>query len=77
MEALLDGMQWLIDSLTQFWNLLMSFLESIILSFRYIAIVRDIALDAITTLPSWLLSFATITLIISVVYLVVGRETGK
>lgn len=77
MEAILEGIQWLIDSLTQFWNLLMSFLESIILSFRYIALVRDIALNAISTLPSWLLSFATITLIISVVYLVVGRESGR
>lgn len=33
--------------------------------------------NLILTLPSWLIAFATATLGIAILYMVVGRETGK
>ena len=75
------------DYLSQFFegisstiNTVVEFFQSVILNFRmffdYLSIAKTTAQNLITTLPDWLQVFGTICLLISVLYLILGREEG-
>lgn len=70
-----------IENVIEFFETLFEFISSI---FKSIGIALRIILDMsvkvfvwIGTLPSWLIAFATITFIISMIYFIVGRTAGK
>lgn len=57
--------------------MIMSFFEMLSMALRYIAHIVNISITTITTLPNWIKIFALITILISVIYFVLGRESGK
>lgn len=75
------------DYLTQFFegisstiNTVVDFFQSIISNMRmffdYMSIAKTTAQNIISTLPDWLQVFATVCILISVLYLILGRDEG-
>lgn len=77
MEAIAEGFQWLIDTLTQAWEFLMNMINGLILALRCVTQMTTMAIETITNFPDWLQAFGIITITICGIYIVVGREAGK
>ena len=68
-----DWLQNIISSVTDFFS---GFIDSIVKFFEYLTFAKNYALQLINFLPPWLKAFAIITITVSVIYLVVGRDSG-
>ena len=43
---------------------------------EYIGLASTTAYNLVASLPTWLQAFATATILVSILYLILGRETG-
>ena len=77
MKAIEEGFTWLIDFFVNIWEFLESIMSGLILAFRYVFIVVELALNLILNLPDWLQAFGIITISITAVYFVIGRSAGN
>lgn len=76
MQFLTDFIDWiknLIDTVVDFFT---GFIENLVLLFKYIGIAANMAYDLIAGLPDWLQVFGTVTVVVSVIFMILGRETG-
>ena len=76
MQFITDFIDWiknLIDTVVDFFT---GFIENFVLLFKYIGIAANMAYDLIAGLPDWLQVFGTVTIIVSVIFMILGRETG-
>lgn len=76
MQFLTDFIDWiknLIDTVVDFFT---GFIENLVLLFKYIGIAANMAYDLIAGLPDWLQVFGTVTIVVSVIFMILGRETG-
>lgn len=76
-QAVVDAISNLIEFIKILWMFIVNIISSLITALAYIATIIPKVLTLIATLPSWLIAFATITLGISVAYIIVGRQGGK
>lgn len=58
-------------------NVIGSIFKPLVLLFEILSNGLTLAFRTISMLPSWLTSFAITTIVVSIVYLLVGRESGK
>lgn len=77
MKGIINSLKWLINFLKTIFEIISTILETIATAFRYLITIVDLVIDTIGTLPTWLVAFAMITLSISIVYFIIGRNTGK
>ena len=77
MTGIINGFKWLIEFIKMVFDFFMTILETFIMVFKYLATIIELAINTIFTLPSWLQSFALITIAISVAYFLIGRSAGK
>lgn len=77
MSAVINGFSWLINFFKTIIDFLMFAIKSIITMFEILISIVDIVFGLLHTLPYWLVSFVSITLMISIIYIVVGRQAGK
>lgn len=77
MEAITQGFQWIIDTITQAWEFLMNMINGLILALKCVAKMTQMAIETIVNFPDWLQAFGIITITICGIYIVVGREAGK
>lgn len=77
MIKLIKAVKEIFGFIKTLFNILMSIFKTIGLAFGYLIKIVQIAFTTISTLPSWLTAFATITICISIVYFIIGRNTGK
>ncbi len=77
MIKLIKAIKEIFGFIKTLFNILMSIFKTIGLAFGYLIKIVQIAFTVISTLPSWLTAFATITICISIVYFIIGRNTGK
>lgn len=68
-----EGISSAINTVIEFFQ---SFISNMRMFFEYMGIARTTALNLINTLPDWLQVFATVCLLISVLYLILGRDEG-
>lgn len=76
MEFITNFIDWiknLIDGVVDFFT---GFIENLVLLFKYIGIAANMAYDLIAGLPDWLQVFGTVTIVVSVIFMILGRETG-
>lgn len=76
MEFITNFIDWIkniIDSVVDFFT---GFIENLVLLFKYIGIAASMAYDLIAGLPDWLQVFGTVTIVVSVIFMILGRETG-
>lgn len=77
MKAIVQGFQWLINTITEAWEFLMSIVNGLILALRCVAQMTKMAIETIGNFPDWLQAFGIITITICGIYIVIGREAGK
>ena len=77
MKAVVQGFQWLINTITEAWEFLMDMLSGLILALRCVAKMTKMAVQTIANFPDWLQAFGIITITICGIYILVGREAGK
>ena len=77
MKAVAQGFNWLIDFFKNLYEFLMTMISGLILAFRYLYKMMGLAIDLILELPDWLQAFGIITISITVMYFVIGRNAGK
>lgn len=76
MEFITNFIDWIkniIDTVVDFFT---GFIENLVLLFKYIGIAANMAYDLIAGLPDWLQVFGTVTIVVSVIFMILGRETG-
>lgn len=77
MKAIVSGFKFLIDTIKMLFGFISSVLNTIVLVFRYLITIIDLAFDTILTFPDWIKAFAVITISISIGYFLIGRNVGK
>lgn len=77
MKAIISGFTFLINTIKMIFSFVSSMINTIVMVFRYLVTIVGIAFDVVLTLPTWLQSFALITIAISIAYFLIGRNTGK
>lgn len=76
MKAIVEGFQWLIDTITTVYDFFVDFVTNMILFFQYLGNAAASAYTLVAYLPGWLQAFGTICIFTSVLYLILGRSTG-
>ena len=69
----IDGLTGIIESVWQFFT---GFIDNIVMLFEYIGIASSTAYNLVASLPTWLQAFGTVTVLVSVIFMILGRETG-
>lgn len=77
MTGILNGLKNIIGIFKLIIEMIMSFYKMIGLMFAYTIKIITILGDIALTTPLWLRTFIVSTMAISVIYLIVGRTTGK
>lgn len=77
MEAIVDAIENLIEFIETLWEFIQSIFAGITVAFDILGRIVTMAIEFLLTWPPYISAFATVTIIISVVYFVIGRETGK
>lgn len=77
---MLETLQNFFDKVSDFFDSVFDFVSSLVSGliniFKTLPLVSKFASSAVSSLPEFLLAFASITVVISIVYLIVGRSTG-
>lgn len=76
MSYIIDGIDFLVSTLTSIWNFFQGIIENFILFFKYLSVVFGLCISLILNMPSWFQVFGFITITVSVLYLILGRQTG-
>ena len=77
MRAIINGFKWLISAIKMIFEFIMNFFKAITMLFEFLYNIINVALTTILTLPPYIQAFAYITIAISIIYIIVGRNTGK
>lgn len=77
MKAIINGFTWLINTIKLLFSFIMNFFKAITMLFNYLITIINLAFTTILTLPSYIQAFAYITIAISIIYIIVGRNAGK
>lgn len=69
-----------LESIITFFETVFGFFESIVdnlsMLMEYIALATTTGYNFVATLPTWLQAFGTATILVSVLYMLIGRESG-
>ena len=74
--GIIDALQWLIDIISSLINLVISIVEGIIQLLSVIPSAVQLLTMSIGVLPSILVGFATATITVCVIFIIVGRNSG-
>lgn len=77
MQGILNAFDFIISTIKSVWAFFMGIVDNTILLIKYIGKALELAYDCIAQMPSWLQAFAFVTVSVSVLYLILGREGGK
>ena len=77
MESITDAIENLIEFIELLWDFIGNIISGITVAFDILGRIVTLAIEFILTTPSYIQAFMLVTITISVVYFVIGRETGK
>lgn len=77
MRAIISGFKWLISAIKTIFTFIMNFFHAITMLFAYLIHIINVAFTTILTLPPYIQAFAYITIAICIIYIIVGRNSGK
>lgn len=84
MTGIFNGIQTLINGITTIVNgillgikFIINLIKSMIDLIRLLATTLANATNIAITLPSWLIAFVTASIGIAILYMIIGRNTGK
>lgn len=76
MQYIIDFVDFIYNTITSLLDMLVGFVQNLILLLQYLGVVANICYSTIATMPSWLQTFGTVTIIVSVLYMILGRNSG-
>ena len=71
-----SGLTWIINTIISLWNFLITLIKGLLQLISLIPMSVNMLTDSIGVLPSIFVAFATATITISVIFILVGRESG-
>ena len=77
MRAIIGGFETLLNNIQSAWQIVINLFSAIGKAFIYIQRVETTLIGIIGTIPSWLSGFMLATLMISIIYIIIGRVGGK
>lgn len=75
-KAIASGINDLINFFQTIFKIIGNLLQQIVYLFKYITQALSISVSFIATLPPWLGVFATVTVTVSILYVILGRKGG-
>lgn len=69
----IDGFTGIIEAV---WGFFSGLIDNFIMLYEYIVIASTTAYNLVASLPTWLQAFGTVTVLVSVIFMILGRETG-
>lgn len=76
MNYIINFIDWITDTVTSLWDLLVGIIENLILLVEYIGLAAEIAFGVVASLPDWLQAFGLITITVLILYMILGRNAG-
>lgn len=76
MEFITNAIDWIKGIIDTVFGFFSSIVDNMTMLFDYIGLAASTAYNLVASLPTWLQVFGTITVLISVLFMIVGRETG-
>ena len=76
MSFITEFIDFFVGTISSVWNFFQSVIENFLLFFKYISAVLVMCFNLIAQMPVWLQVFGTITITVSILYLLLGRTTG-
>lgn len=76
MSFLVEAFEWIINTVTMVIDFFISFVDSLTLLLKYLGVVANICYACVASLPSWLQTFALITVAVCILCMVLGRNSG-
>lgn len=76
MKWLIDAISWIVNLFKTIWSFFLGLIDNLIMLVGYIGDALRLAYNMVDSLPAWLKVFAFLTLSVTVLYLVLGRNTG-
>lgn len=77
MSLIKDFFDYVINAISTVWDFFTGIVEDLILFVNYLSMAYVMAIECVLQLPTWLKIFGTITIGVSIMYLVVGRNAGR
>lgn len=77
MFGIIERLNWLTDTISWAWNTLVTTVEWTIKALDYIIMIVGESHRLISAIPNWVGGFMMITVVISVVYTVLGWQAGR
>lgn len=68
-----EGISSTINAVVDFFQ---GLVENFLMFFEYLGVATTTAYNLIASLPSWLQAFGSICILVSVLYLILGRDEG-
>lgn len=76
MKKIINAFNFVVDTIKTLWEFFTGFLENLGMLLKYIGVVADMCYGLIASMPTWLQAFGTLTILVSVLYMILGRQTG-
>lgn len=76
MEFLTDFIDGVAGFFVAIWSFFSGIVNNLMMLVEYIGLAVTTAYNLIATLPTWLQAFAFATILVAVLYLILGREAG-
>lgn len=73
---MLDFFEFIYNTISSVWEFFTSFLDNTLMLLSYLGVVTGICLNIIASMPAWLQTFGTITVMVLVLYMILGRNAG-
>lgn len=77
LQNLWSGIQTIVNGIIMAIQFLINLVKSLFEMIKLIGTTLTNTTTLILTLPPWLIAFATATIGVAVLYIIIGRETGK
>lgn len=76
-QAVVDAIKNLIEFFQMLFQFIANIFRSLILAFNMLLQMIPKVMQLISTLPSWLIAFATVTIGVTIAYFIIGRTPGR
>lgn len=76
MKFIVSFIDFITNAIRTVWGFFESIVENLIMLFKYIGVVANLCYEMISSIPVWLQAFAVITIVVSILYIILGRNTG-
>ena len=76
MQFIYDDINWLYEKITAVFDFFEGLIDNFLMLFEYIGVAAKNAYALVDSMPTWIQAFGTITILVSILFTIVGRSTG-